>query len=88
MNWGKLIVGDYVETKNIYFIEIEVGKGWPVRPREAPPFKAGKKARLRVNLEQAPAFRPGSRKVHLNFLMDRRHKEWGRVTLIKIIWPI
>jgi hypothetical protein len=27
MNWGKLIVGDYVETKNIYFIEIEVGKG-------------------------------------------------------------
>jgi hypothetical protein len=24
----------------------------------------GKKARLRVNLEQAPAFRPGSRKVH------------------------
>jgi hypothetical protein len=35
-----------------------------VRPREAPPLKAGKKARLRVNLEQTPAFRPGSRKVH------------------------
>jgi hypothetical protein len=36
----------------------------PVRPREAPPFKVGKKAQLRVNLEQAPAFRPGSREVH------------------------
>jgi hypothetical protein len=24
MNWGKLIVGDYVDTNNIYFIEIEV----------------------------------------------------------------
>jgi hypothetical protein len=31
----------------------------PVRPREAPPFKVEKKARLRVNLEQAPALRPG-----------------------------
>ena len=46
----------------------------PIRPREALPFKAGKEARLRVNLEplglsssrrQALAFRPGSRKVHL-----------------------
>jgi len=36
----------------------------PVRPREVPLFKVGKQARLRVNLEQASAFRPGSRKVH------------------------
>jgi hypothetical protein len=43
----------------------------PVRPREAPPFKVGKKARLRVNLEQAPAFRPVSRKVHCDELADR-----------------
>jgi len=27
MNWGKLIVGDYVDINNIYFIEIEVQKG-------------------------------------------------------------
>lgn len=27
MNWGKLIVGDYVDTKHIYFIEIEVKGG-------------------------------------------------------------
>jgi hypothetical protein len=24
MNWGKLIVGDYVDMNNFYFIEIEV----------------------------------------------------------------
>jgi hypothetical protein len=27
MNWGKLIVGDYVDINNIYFIEIEVQEG-------------------------------------------------------------
>ena len=27
MNWGKLIVGDYVDINNIYFIEIEVKEG-------------------------------------------------------------
>jgi len=27
MNWGKLIWGDYVDTNNIYFIEIEVHEG-------------------------------------------------------------
>jgi hypothetical protein len=27
MNWGKLIVGDYVDIKDIYFIEIEYRKG-------------------------------------------------------------
>jgi hypothetical protein len=27
MNWGELIVGDYVDTNNIYFIEIEVQEG-------------------------------------------------------------
>jgi hypothetical protein len=27
MNWGKLIVGDYVDINNIYFIEIEYRKG-------------------------------------------------------------
>ena len=27
MNWGKLIVGDYVDINNIYFIEIEVHEG-------------------------------------------------------------
>ena len=27
MNWGKLIVGHYVDINNIYFIEIEVQKG-------------------------------------------------------------
>jgi hypothetical protein len=27
MNWGKLIVGDYVDMNNIYFIEIEVQEG-------------------------------------------------------------
>jgi hypothetical protein len=37
----------------------------PIRQCEAPPFKAGGQALLRVNLEQAPAFRPGSRKVHI-----------------------
>ncbi len=39
----------------------------PVRRREAPSFKTGQKAPLRVNLEQAPAFRPGSRVVHFFF---------------------
>jgi hypothetical protein len=38
-----------------------------VRPREGRPFKVGKKARLRVNLEQAPAFRSESREVHFPF---------------------
>jgi len=27
MNWGKLIVGDYVDINDIYFIEIEVQEG-------------------------------------------------------------
>ncbi len=27
MNWGKLIVGHYVDINNIYFIEIEVHEG-------------------------------------------------------------
>jgi hypothetical protein len=27
MNWGKLIVGHYVDINNIYFIEIEVQEG-------------------------------------------------------------
>jgi hypothetical protein len=27
MNWGKLIVGHYVDINNIYFIEIEYRKG-------------------------------------------------------------
>jgi len=27
MNWGKLIVGDYVDINNMYFIEIEVQEG-------------------------------------------------------------
>jgi hypothetical protein len=27
MNWGKLIVGHYVDINNIYFIEIEVHQG-------------------------------------------------------------
>ncbi len=33
-------------------------------PARSPPLKAEKEAWLRVNLEQAPAFRPRSRKVH------------------------
>jgi hypothetical protein len=36
----------------------------PVRLREAPSFKVGERARLRVNLEQVPAFKPGVREVH------------------------
>ncbi len=38
----------------------------PIHPfdRAKPAFEAGKEAWLRVNLEQAPAFRAGSRKVH------------------------
>ena len=43
---------------------LKLKTGSPVRLREAPPLKAWKRARLRVNLEQAPAFRLGSRKVH------------------------
>jgi len=35
--------------------------------RAKPAFEGGNKARLRVNLEQAPAFVPGSRKVHFAF---------------------
>jgi hypothetical protein len=35
--------------------------------REAPPLKVGEEAQLRVNSEQAPSFRPGSRKVHFDF---------------------
>ena len=42
-----------------------MGFNLPIRQCEAPPFKAGGQALLRVNLEQAPAFRPGSRKVHI-----------------------
>jgi hypothetical protein len=37
----------------------------PIRRRQALPFKAGKKAPLRANPEQAQAFRPGSRGVDL-----------------------
>ena len=36
----------------------------PVRRREAPSFKTGWYAPLRVNLEQAPTLRPESRVVH------------------------
>ena len=36
---------------------------WPIRRRQAPPFRAVCKAPLRVNPEQAPAFMLGSRRV-------------------------
>jgi hypothetical protein len=59
-NWKMMreltIVDRNVETRNF------PNRFSPVRSREAPAFiKARRRrARLRVNLEQAPAFRPGS----------------------------
>jgi len=48
------------------------GLGFTHSTAQSPAFEAGrKKARLRVNHEQAPAFRPGSRKVHVQFIMER-----------------
>jgi hypothetical protein len=38
-----------------------------VRPPGSPSLKGGMQARLRVNLEQAPAYRQGSREVNLSF---------------------
>ena len=62
-------------------IKFEINKGAavtsPVRPREAPPFKVGKQARLRVNLEQAPAFRPGSREVHFRASGENPYRGLG-----------
>ena len=56
----------------------------PVRPREAPPFKAKLHAAQRVNLaplglssgrRQSSAFRPGSREVHNTYPQERR-RSW------------
>jgi hypothetical protein len=52
----------------------------PVRLRQAPSLKADEKARLRVNPEQALAFRPGSRRVDFsmkNIINEENNKIRG-----------
>ncbi len=42
MNWGKLIVGHYVDIKEMYFIEREVQEGTLTRSTAlSPAFKVG-----------------------------------------------
>jgi hypothetical protein len=56
----------FLLTFSYVLSRMKTGRYSPVRPRETSPLKAGKEAQLRVNLEQTLAFRPRSRKVHLN----------------------
>ena len=54
MNWGKLIVGQYVDINNIYFIEIEEERTRTRSTALSPAFQGGdgaRKAPLRVNPE-------------------------------------
>ena len=46
INWGKLIVGHYVDINNIYFIEIEVQEGTLTRSTAlSPAFQGGNRKR-------------------------------------------